>query len=209
MGLSARRRGLMGQESGGESRLPSGYQEVEWVGISTSKGKALAAIDLGIIPTTDTLRVVCDFKPTYTGSKGNLTLGTGDAPYFQLYQASGKLYFRYGSASAVVLLSSYTLDWYSLELGSKMYVDGTLISTKTGDFSSNTQSIKLFSHPSYGDASGRYKEIFVYDDATLVADCVPCYRESDGRKGFYDLIGSEFHTNDGGAVDDLVKRANV
>ena len=45
--------------------------------------------------------------------------------------------------------------------------------------------------------AGRVYGFKVYDNGTLIADYIPCYRKSSGVIGFYDMVSGTFLTNSG------------
>ena len=206
-----RRRALMSVAMS-NARLPKEYQEVEWVGTNGLQNIAKTKIDTGAVCTTKP-RIVTDY---YHTGQTNASIAeyiaatSGTTIMFRL--ASGNLRFTYGGKSssyAVIGVDSPTYYvWYHIDHSQATKLDGTTLKNfSVVDWSGNTASISIFSGDS-GNAAGRFKEFFIYDGTTLVRDLVPCYRKSDSRIGFYDLVGEQFYTNAGDA-NVLTKGANV
>ena len=208
--LQTRRRALMGAQQS-SARIPSIYQEVVWVGTNGSQTTANAIIDTGVVFTTKPRITTDAYLPSL--SAVGLWCSAASGTIIQCYVNSSKLRFTYGGASASS--ANTNLDptsantWYSIDHSQVLKVDGTTLKTFSAvDWSSNANSIKLFNKSNGGNSNVRFKEIFIYDGTTLVRDFVPCYRKSDSRCGFYDLVGEQFYTNAGGASV-LTKGADV
>ena len=192
-------------------RLPAEYQEVEWVGTNGSQTTANAIIDTGAVCTTKP-RIVTD---VYYRSASNIGgyFAANSGITIACYITGSKMRFTYGGASTST--ASWTKDptafttWYAIDHSQTLKIDvSTAKSFPAVDWSANTTPIKLFYKSTGGNANTLFREFLIYDDTTLVRDLVPCYRKSDSRCGFYDLVGEQFYTNAGGASV-LTKGANV
>jgi hypothetical protein len=198
---------MMAKEESG--RIPSAYQEVEWVGTNGQRTGDNAVIDTEYAPTQ---KPKAEFllQQNATGSKSVLGLDTSNsAPKFALYTASGNFYYLWGNSTNTVGMNAYsTSAWYEISAGISLVVDGSTKATKTAtDWSSNTKTVKLFYGPVL-NIQCRIGEFKLYDDTNIVRDLVPCYRKSDNRCGFYCLITNRFYTC-AGAASTLTKGGNV
>lgn len=191
-GAVQRRRATMGAK---QSRLPPAYQEVEWIGSNGYQSVKPVPIDTGYVPKVAP-RAVLRIIQYETGNYSIFVTDTNAPHNFRLY--GGLQYYRYGSSSNTQGFAGYEAStWYTVDAGQNLYVDGELIITKSaGDWSENTASFVVWG----GVNQNYYSHIAflkLYDGDALVRDLVPCYRKSDGRIGFYDLVGNQFYTNNG------------
>jgi len=193
MNLMRRRRALMGskKESG---RIPSAYQEVEWVGVTTPANTNSALISLNYTPTISP-RVEASIK-----------MGTSAVAYFwgnkiALYQQNSNTYANFGETSAsYVAKGVFGQYWSTVDAGKIVYVNGTSRKTFADyDWSQNTENFALF-RGGTSTFTAMFQYAKLYDGTSLVRDLVPCYRKSNGRPGFYCLISKTFYTNAGAAT---------
>ena len=201
----SRRRALIGSAGSPSGRIPAEYQEVEWIGTNGQQNTNTATIDTGFVPKTNP-RAVFDVA----SADGNLyPFGFNDvvaSPTWIIY--GGLKYYKWGTTSNTTGLGTNTpWHWYHFDAGSKLIVDNVQKADKgTADWSANSKSVRIMS--TAGNSNCKFKEIFLYDGNSLKMDLVPCYRKSDNRIGFFDLIGNQFLTNMG-AASALTKGADV
>ena len=202
------------------SRIPSEYQEVEWIQAGSSVG---AYLNLGF--AFDTAAKVLlgmysvDTNPSYIfGAAEN----SGkyrcmiSAPYNGTLTA-----FAYGSDgstylnSQVDLINGFNELEYTLKAGSlslKNLTNGKSYTISTNKAFTMISNLFLFAQNYNGSARyGAYRKIkyFQYYDKTdtLICDLVPCYRKSDNVIGMYDIVRKTFLTNAGSGS--FTKGANV
>lgn len=188
------------------SRLPSAFQEVEYIESSGTQ-----YIDTWYQPNQDTkvdTNVLITQFPS-SENAGNI-LGSRTAYGNSQYQLiswkiqNHVLEFRYGSrdytASATISLTENTkYNIVCSKLG--LYVNNVLshaVNTSTFQTSYNLyifgyNNAGVFSSPSFI----KLYSCQIYDNNTLVRDFVPCYRKSDNEIGLYDLVNGVFYTNAG------------
>lgn len=204
------RRMMMTVKTGGYApRLPSAYQEVEYIANSST-----AFINTGYTLTSNNARFKGAFykaaKPSseefVTGSYG----GGKTATELGLSSTSGRI-FAYSTSSAGI-------NDYANLYGNKVYFDAVFqtaspaktltistdgssetTATATGANTTITGSVILMfaGHPTQSQLkfTGRLYFLEVYDNNVLVHSFVPCYRKSDNKVGMYDMITNEFHTS--------------
>lgn len=204
------------------SRLPSIYQEVEW--IKTGNNNA-TYIDLGIkfdigariemgqyIYSNDAVQIFgsaensgkvrCMITAPYTNKVA--LYGTGVNGFI----SSQKIDYKLNA------LNEYDITWKN---------GGMSVLNKTNNnYDINTQQIEctmssnlyLFGQNYNGKA--RYEGIrqihyFKYYDKNdeLICDLVPCYRKSDGVIGMYDVVRKLFLTNVGVSTNKFIKGNDV
>lgn len=203
---------MIRMKSTSTSRLPDGYQEVDYIESSSSQ-----YIDTGVAPTKTT-RVVIDMQ----------FLEVSDASAFGIYGDSGidncPASFAWGykrsSANWGIILSdtgnilNETSETYDT---SRNIWDLSTDTTKINDtivYPSGSQKITITSANNIVGAlllfgvkdminsgkitcseSARVYSCKIYDDTTLIRDYIPCYRKSDNEVGLYDLANNEFYSN--------------
>ena len=183
--FARRRRAVMGaQESGPAPRIPTAYQEVEYIGYSgsnkmlytgiavNSMTKIVADIAKTSLPSTNSGSVF----PCVRNAAGSDTPASSN--WGTLENASGSKF----SASP-----SHTKE--------QTFSKTTITSTKTT--SSSALDVGIGYNTSKFCPGLRFYTLAVYNGSTLLFDGVPCYRKSDSKIGMYDLVGKSFHASSG------------
>ena len=191
--------------SGG--RLPSEYQEVEWIGNDTS-GTAYLNINSYVFKA-DYIKteIECDFtrndeqliiaypfnnSQNRFGLGGKLTINRVD--YFNL---------AFGNQSTVVaprfvsLYDNYFHTWvYENGVFEIQDLNDTVdVSSRTFNDVTNRTIRLLYGY--YGSEVGKIKYFIQKRNGTEILNLVPCYRKSDNEIGMYDLVNDTFYTNAG------------
>lgn len=189
------------------SRLPSTYQEVEYIESSGTQ-----YIDLWMV-FTNNVNVEMDiaFTAARSGWSGIIWANKQNSSYSWAWgiSASSMTYQKSGS-------SDKHIDWswtptlnekYNFSLsGSTVKRDGTTVATISwtiGTYSTpiNATLFKVASQSSSNswfpyNVSARIYYCKVYSSGTtLTRNLIPCYRKSDSVVWMYDLINSVFYTN--------------
>lgn len=184
-----------------KSRLPDGYQEVEYIGNDGS-----AYIDTGVLAKSGTSM---DERMSYVTVPN-------DACFVGARTSSSRIYlhhtypskFAYGYANwKSSNVGSQTGVVYNihtdLNIGNqKMFVDGVEVcsGSSTTDISLN-YTLYIFCMNNTGSPSyytkGNLYSLTLYQNSVKVRDFVPCYRKLDNVIGLYDLVGGAFYTNRG------------
>ena len=201
------------------SRIPSEYQEVEWIQAGSSVG---AYLNLGF--TFDTAARV---------NLGMYRVDTSTSYIFGAAENSGKYRcmisapygetkaYGYGSDGSTYLSIAVSFDdgfndfEFTLKDGSasiKNLTNGKSDARTTNKAFTMTSNLLLFAQNYNGSARyGAYRKVayFQYYDKTdtLICDLVPCYRKSDNVIGMYDIVRKTFLTNVG--TGSFTKGANV
>lgn len=198
-----------------EARIPSAYQEVEWISAAASVG---AYIDLGFVYDTAATIYLDQWlngsaTTTYPFGAANstgilrcmLTCPDGASRTASFYGSNG---VNYGASSVTGNLLSDPKNEFVMTIGEGVR---TLQNVTTGTTSSGTVSqtaytmtdnLYLFAQNYKGSPRfGGERKIskFQYYDKSNVLKCdlVPCYRKSDNVIGMYDLVTGAFFTNAG------------
>lgn len=202
--MGIRRRMLIEQN---KSRLPSAYQEVEWIGNSGTQ-----YIQTNYYPSIDNVDITLSYMFTQTqsgdgmicGIQGSSTAQTLQVEFYDRrawYVGVGVTNFRnvlYGVGS--VLNTKYDL-----------HANHTLLTVDGQSAGANNlrnsiwlpQPLSIFAWTNtYGNAEFINKGCNIYqltvkENDSIVADFVPCYRKSDGEIGMYDTVSKTFFTNQG------------
>lgn len=190
------------------SRLPSDYQEVEFLestGNQYIDTQEFFGNGFGCSITYEYTEFVDDSD--VLGTDGNLETNQKYAILLNLDSQGQRTVLSKGD--------NYVIEHSPIEVG-QIYTSD--ISFSNGHFSHvyGSQSIQidcdnfdcsnplcLFARykPGQSDAAAKSKSRIYsckfFKNNILVKDLVPCFRNSDSKPGFYDLIGNEFFTNSG------------
>lgn len=194
MGELLIRRREMVKQGGASGRLPTEYQEVEWVGVRNSTTRPTAYIDLdSALPGSAT--IYAEVKPFSIIGAYDSPLGT-----FNTSSAITEVYYD-GSASRMKIYGGSTSQFrYS-------------IGEEWDNFSFNqinyTMGVRLLTYRNDKYAfNGKLKTARITNsNSVVIHEYVPCYRKADGEIGVYDIIANSFHANSGTGT--LVKGNNV
>lgn len=192
--------------SGGTSRLPDGYTEVEYIE-NTQNGKA--CIDTNYIPNQDT-RILCSYQSTYNSQYGRIWgSGTNTKTNAIMINYEGgvtyQLRVKWAKGSnwtTTSVYGDYNVHTYDFNKNN-LYFDGTLVSTTSYTTFQSSDNIALFAYINNGTPpfSSQYQEFAwgkmfyckIYDNDILVRDFVPCIRDNDSVAGMYDLVNNVFY----------------
>jgi len=183
--------GLTASCSVRQSRLPSEYQEVEWVQSSGSQyidtwfnptGNSEIELDFEVYNTTDGIFWV----DSWWTNAMFIVFNTRLFCYWTQYQEYGN-YFTNGVKYKLEFKNlTCTLNW-------------TTQFTYTQNTFTSNYSCYLFAkrRNNYIEAYSDLKvyELKLWDNWTLERDFIPCYRIADSVIGMYDIINDVFYTN--------------
>lgn len=197
-----------------KGRLPSGYQEVEYI-----QSTGTQYIDTNHIFTADNQKLETKVKFITTGGRwaGVFKFNVGNALSIAPY--NNKLWFGRNG------------DYYT----TTTYNDGDLLNIKaiaknrnlTGYVNGQEVLNILYSNTytppynyylfaqNYGDnnnspwgmGNSRIYYFRLYENDVIIRDFIPCYRKSDNEIGLYDIVGNKFYTNQGSGA--FIKGADV
>lgn len=174
-------------QTGSTGRLPSEYQEVEWIGTNVKRSNKLMT---GVTPKAP-VRIVTEYFFESTNFRSFLVVSA--APYNIRYlESNGTGYYNWGDKQ-FGFTSPANNAWHTLDASSTLIVDGVTIGTISGgtsDWTGNTTEYYFFQ--TSNSCIARVKETLIYAGDTLAADLVPCYRKSDSYIGWYDIINNSF-----------------
>ena len=194
-----------------KSRLPSAYQEVEYIQSSWTQ-----CIDTGYIPSNNTK---IEMSMWWFNSSTNANALFGARYSWNATASIGRWFQR--SVNAAVSpywywwmfgrnYSSWTdnfnvfswWDWWNHILSldqSWFYQDGVKKYTPYTVTFTSPVNLYIFSNNTNWQISefAPYKLYYfkIYNSWTLVRDFVPCYRKSDNVIWLYDLVNNQFYTN--------------
>ena len=178
-----------------ESNLPFGYTQVEYV-----KSDDYSWIDMGLKGnqnTKITTSISFESGGTFLGDITN----SSKAISLRFFRNNSGSISRFGNKSVEGVFTNYNYNTkYLIEINSDgILVDNELIHEwgDVGTFETTT-NLYLFKNSTSSTAPRAYVYYCkVYDGNTLVRDFVPCYRDSDGVIGLYDIVNGIFYTNQG------------
>lgn len=165
-----------------KGRLPSGYQEVEWIQ-STRK----QYIDMGLKYTNNNSIEIKEVREGLTNS------AVGANPFLAITNTGSTRRVRLNSETFDAgKITDLTITYLNKN---KLYIDGELAKTFSDKRFTSIYNVLLFARNS---SSGKAEELSnakiyyckIWNEDTLVRDFIPCYRKSDKVVGMYDLTGS-------------------
>lgn len=176
-------------------RLPSEYQEVEWIGANGTQ----------FITTNYTPQIYDDIVvkniSSVVSSNNQAILSAGNGSYqFILMNGSGTTYYKYfASENAKTISTDRFLNKVSLHINSdgEAYINNVLLATSSpsGNVDTTLWLFKRANNTSF--AEGTLGEIIFSNNGNIGADFIPCYRKADNEIGMYDLVSDTFYSNDG------------
>lgn len=184
------------------SRLPQGYQEVEYIESSGTQ-----YIDTGYKPTSNNLRITCEFE--YTAEHNTSSVFGSESPGQYSIIPYGPPAFYVGSgtqllAQTTALNTKYALDAHASAGTLTVSLNGITNSASYSGSILTTVNIGIFCNIIAGVAkqfcSMRLYAMSIYDNGELVRNFVPCYRNLDHMAGLYDLSNNVFYTNAGSGI---------
>jgi len=198
--LQMKKKAMLNYVSGG--RLPSEYQEVEWIG---STNYELNYIDSGIVADDDVgIKCTMEFNSTST----NMWTGGGmldDTTRLGTPVALNSTQLNFNWKKFNVINVPYSLDTPYEFKGNflndrKQTFGGVDYMTNISTISAS-KNIYLFTMNKNGVpqlmANTKIYSYQLSKGADIVRDFVPCYRKADGEIGLYDTVTKIFYTNQG------------
>lgn len=182
-----------------KKRLPSEYQEVEWI---QSTGKQW--IDTLFTPNQDTKIDITfqsmsnKFGGTFFGSR----ISSGNSAYTTWQSLGNYLRDNYGSLNTNHLAANDMNIHHIIKDKNLLYYDDMLILNNNKQTFTCPGNCYLFALNENNIASymGNYRiygSVKIYDNDRMVRFFIPCYRKSDGEIGMYDTVSKTFFTNSG------------
>ena len=190
------------------NRLPSEYQEVEYI----TQSRSTAYINTRIVPNRN-MRVVFKGK-TNSNSVSSAGYLFGADNYMSMTHTN-KYKYSLGDSDSVAILNAekdqnFVLDFnYNETHDMKISKNGSAYTSVTGP---NISESEAYSHPIFllgrnnnGNLAPNYNPLSVYEfiiynhyeDTDPSLHLIPCYRKSDNVIGMYDLVNNSFYSNAG------------
>jgi hypothetical protein len=185
MTLMERRRAIIGAQNSGGARLPAEYQEVEYIGYSTSHCNIWTGIACNAMT-----KIVADIAKTGLPStnKGSIFPSVQNA--VGQWSANGNYWGTLENINGSSFTASPSFN------KTNTFTRTTITSTNTGA-TSLTQFVGVgYNSATYCPALQFYS-IKIYNGDVLLFDGVPCYRKSDNMIGLYDVVGNYFCLSNG------------
>lgn len=180
-----------------QDKLPSGYQEVEYI-----ESTGTQYIDTGV-PLSSNIKIESTFAVTDTTASRNYVFGAYGGDYTRIqFSYSSQAFFGWSDTYETPALSVDTKK-HTINLSEGIFtLDGTIVKSITNTPFSSDTTLTLFALNSAGGAISNFAKMRmyttkIYEGNTMIRHLVPCHGESDGKTGMYDLINNKFYTNQG------------
>lgn len=223
--MSTFRRRLMMSFKKPSSRLPSDYQEVEYIGFGGGQ-----YIDTGVSPSTynGNYKIEIEERHSVTtenkyiigtlsqnnanNSRGNIRINAGGVSciaYVNTANNSGALNLTLNDSLNIDSKNYIKFDADTTNAKREFQVNSYNTSASGAFVSKSTQKFRL------GGLNGGTTQLYIgdiysvkiYGNGTLVREFIPCYKKSGTVIGFYDLQNDVFYTNKG--TGNFTKGADV
>lgn len=181
------------------SRLPSDYQEVEYL-----ESTGTQYIDTGVKGKTG---LKASGAIMLTASQTCIALGcySPQRCYMLSFNSNVPRYGYvdwYTAIAAVTVNEKYNFEVSFEKSAQYLKLNGTtVISSANATTFTNNYNMFAFAYSDSGSAGDfakcRFYSLNLYDNGTLIREFVPCYRKSNNVAGFYDLLNDAFYTNQG------------
>jgi len=175
------------------SRLPSAYQEVEYIQSSWTQW-----IDTWVTPTQNTksqikfMNLEATWDVIYWIYTGN------DSSDYRLFNANSTMYFDFSSSrinwSTIAINTVYELELWNYYV-KNVWESSNIISWTSISSYTWWRTITLNNYYNSRYSKNRWYYVKIWNWATQVRDFVPCYRKSDSVIWLYDLVNNQFYTN--------------
>ena len=182
-----------------EERLPSTYQEVEYL-----ESTGTQYIDTGFIPTKNAKSIVKYLNPipNDTGYWGCYGVYTGNNTRHQIFGVLETSYtLGLGSGSVNITKDSNIHTAILDNKNAQVTFDGVIQTPSSNKFTSTTAGGTAYifgaNQPNKYIYASRIYFVKQYDSNVLVHNFIPSYRKSDNVGGMYDLVENKFYINAG------------
>ena len=178
-----------------KGRLPSGYQEVEYI-----QGDGKSYIDLGVKSRSGLTIIVDDHLMRNTS--GEAIVSGGDAWDVNFLQMGLGGWTNYNSQ--IYKTNNYlvlTRCIYKVD-DSGVYINDVLKQSWTPTSWNSTYNLFAFASNRGGTLSDfskneRLYKLEILENGVHIRNFIPCYRKSDNEIGLFDIVGNKFYTNSG------------
>lgn len=193
------------------NRLPSEYQEVEYIQSSWQNNTNWQYINTGITPNSTNTTVKLKVTPTSSSYSVYVcgVLSASNGYYYWLSFTANRWHCGSGTSWSSwswrpIIDFSYTWNWgnwiYDVEYkNDDCYINNTLVADASSNTTSFSYPMFLFARNNYGSVGGcssfKLYSCQIYQSGDLLRDFVPCYRKSDSVIWLYDLVNNQFYTN--------------
>ena len=189
-----------------KSKLPEGYQEVEY--IQNDGTENIQYIDTGIV-TSENNSYETKVQLVHTNTTSQTVWGgrnsdiNGSMQGNQLSFVKSSSTYQFVSGNSSVSSQSWDNKLHLIYANkNKLYIDNEEIYTASTEPIISQNNVYLFATNTtgtvgFGGGSLKMYYFKIWNNDTLVRDYIPCYRTSDGVIGLYDLVENKFYTNSG------------
>ena len=186
----------------GWSLLPEGYTQVEYItftgeqtvdtGVSLSSYNGNYSIEVTEKHTsTSHMYIVFTSTNTPVESRANLRI-TGDN--ISSFVGSDSSPDTMSLPISIGEINNIKFDANSANSYRSLVVNGNVTYSNDPFISQPVPNVRI-SHAQSQMYSGNIYDLKIYGNGTLVRHLIPCTRNSDGKAGFYDIVGGSFYSN--------------
>lgn len=172
------------------TRLPAEYQEVEWVQIIDGENVGNNCSVHTSVKWNEVNKIVAKVQNINSTNANDMFFATWVSatskvsPFIET--STGTSNYMLNMSSGLTGYSVSPNNIVATDLNANEYTI-TFTSTSTGDICFGSWTDATYSHPH------KWYYVELYNNDTLVAKFIPCYRKADNVNGFYDLVGGAFY----------------
>lgn len=177
------------------ARLPSEYQEVEWVQIVNETEYDIHSCVHTDIKWNNANKIVAKIQNIESSNQRDIVASAWTSssakasPYIATRQdKTPASMYNYNSGLTNYAVSPSDIAFTELNANEVTF---TFTATATTDICFGGWYDATYSHPH------KWYYMEVYNGETLLGNFIPCYRIADNTNGFYDLVSGNFYTNAG------------
>lgn len=196
-----RRRALM---AGKKGRLPAEYQEIEWLEsyqYTPISESYMINTNQRATYQTELQMIVAYVGDVETAGRNIITArpsdsGATNAMIIAAFSASKIFGFGFFGTWYPGITRDNNFHEYIVS-NARLTIDGTLYGTPNVSSGDTGRTLWIFGENAasrYSAHAQRLKQISIKQNGVLAFDAFPCYRKSDGKNGFYDLVSNSFFT---------------
>lgn len=176
------------------TRIPSTYQEVEWLGSSGTQYIKSGVMTNGILKQSTEIQPSRISARQLSGSDYGWYFGVNADNYYENSAVSTGIMPSLDSFDHLAMITNYTGSTRTL------YVNGSS-SISTASIASSSLNKEIYIYRLNASTAyyvtAKIKSFKISSNGNLSRYLIPCYRKSDSVAGFYDLVNGGFYTNQG------------
>lgn len=178
---------------GTTARLPSEYQEVEWVQIVNDEDRDVYSCVHTNIPWNTATKIIAKVQNITSSNANDMVISawvsdTQKAAPYVATRTTKTPNTMWGYVSELTGYAVSPSDIVATDTNANVFT-ATFTAASTADICFGGYHDASYSHPH------KWYYVEIYNGDTLLGNFIPCYRKADNVNGFYDLVSGTFCIN--------------